>query len=311
MTRLMAGVHGDGLEPGDVASFTSESLGMPIQGSAHFGEVLAVGRLDGDPSDALAIGEPVRNFATSDEGMVYLMTGGAAGLSASRRQQIVARTGLGSAPAREGDNFGAALAIADFDGDGHGDLAIGVPGRAIVDEKRRALLAEAQHVDRVQIAALASAREGTRHHARQLRQLAQVGEGGQPICIADRELPRDAAAMLWRHTDLTPADVDVAQVYDGFSFMALAWLEALGFCGPGEGGPFIEGGRRIARTGDLPINTGGGQLSAGRLHGFGHVHEAVRQLRGEAGDRQVPGAPEVAVVGNGGPNAGCLLLTRG
>jgi len=122
---------------------------------------------------------------------------------------------------------------------------------------------------------------------------------------------RDAAAMLWRHTDLTPADVDVAQLYDGFSFIALAWLEALNFCGAGEGGPFLEGGGRIARTGELPLNTGGGQLSAGRLHGFGHVHEAVRQLWGDAGDRQVAHAPEVAVVGNGGPNAGCLLLTRG
>jgi acetyl-CoA acetyltransferase len=122
---------------------------------------------------------------------------------------------------------------------------------------------------------------------------------------------RDAAAMLWRHTDLTPADVDVAQLYDGFSFMALAWLEALGFCGPGEGGPFVEGGTRIARTGDLPLNTGGGQLSAGRLHGFGHVHEAVRQLWGEGDERQVAGDHDVAVVGNGGPNAGCLLLARG
>jgi acetyl-CoA acetyltransferase len=122
---------------------------------------------------------------------------------------------------------------------------------------------------------------------------------------------RDAAAMLWRHTDLTPHDVDVAQLYDGFSFMALAWLEALGFCGTGEGGLFVDGGARIARTGDLPLNTGGGQLSAGRLHGFGHVHEAVRQLWGEGGDRQVQHEPEVAVVGNGGPNAGCLLLTRG
>jgi acetyl-CoA acetyltransferase len=122
---------------------------------------------------------------------------------------------------------------------------------------------------------------------------------------------RDAATMLWRHTDLTPADVDIAQLYDGFSFIALAWLEALGFCGPGEGGRYVEGGGRIARTGALPLNTGGGQLSAGRLHGFGHVHEAVRQLWSEAGARQVAGEPQVAVVGNGGPNAGCLLLTRG
>jgi acetyl-CoA acetyltransferase len=115
--------------------------------------------------------------------------------------------------------------------------------------------------------------------------------------------------MLWERTALTPGDVDVAQLYDGFSIMTLAWLEGLGFCGRGESGPFVEGGIRIARDGDLPINTGGGQLSAGRLHGFGHVREAARQLWRECGDHQVPRYPEVAVVGNGGPNAGCLLLT--
>lgn len=121
---------------------------------------------------------------------------------------------------------------------------------------------------------------------------------------------RDAAAHLWTRTDLTPADVDVAQLYDGFSFLCLAWLEALGFCGRGEGGPFVEGGRRIARDGEVPLNTGGGQLSGGRLHGFGLLHEAVVQLRGGAGERQVPGA-EVALVANGGGNlAGCALLTR-
>jgi acetyl-CoA acetyltransferase len=121
---------------------------------------------------------------------------------------------------------------------------------------------------------------------------------------------RDAAAMLWRRTPLRPADVDVAQLYDGFSFLALSWLEALGFCSPGEGGPFVEGGTRIARDGQLPLNTGGGQLSGGRLHGFGHLHEAVIQLRGEAGERQVEDVPEVAVVAaGGGPLAGCLLLT--
>jgi acetyl-CoA acetyltransferase len=127
---------------------------------------------------------------------------------------------------------------------------------------------------------------------------------------------RDASAQLFAASDLTPADVDVAELYDGFSFITLCWLEALGFCAKGEGGPFVEGGSRIALDGQIPLNTHGGQLSGGRLHGYGFLHEGVLQLRGEAGDRQVvrPGGrpPEVAVVAaGGGPLAGCLLLTRG
>lgn len=122
---------------------------------------------------------------------------------------------------------------------------------------------------------------------------------------------RDAAAHMWSRTDLRPADVGVAELYDGFSWLTMAWLEALGFCGHGESGPFIEGGKRIALDGEIPVNTHGGQLSAGRLHGFGFVHEAVVQLRGEGDHRQVPGDPEVAVVANGGgPVAGAMLLTR-
>lgn len=122
---------------------------------------------------------------------------------------------------------------------------------------------------------------------------------------------RDAAAMLWSRTDLRPADVDVAELYDGFSFITLAWLEALGFCGRGEGGPYLAAGRPGPR-GPLPLNTNGGQLSGGRLHGYGLLHEACVQLWGEAGDRQVPGPPEVAVAAaGGGPLGGCLLLTRG
>lgn len=121
---------------------------------------------------------------------------------------------------------------------------------------------------------------------------------------------RDAAAQLWTRTDLRPGDVDVAQLYDGFSFLVLVWLEALGFCGRGEAGPFVADGR-LALGGALPTNTWGGQLSGGRLHGFGFLAEAIRQLRGECGPRQVAGA-EVAVVANGGgPVAGCMLLTRG
>ena len=122
---------------------------------------------------------------------------------------------------------------------------------------------------------------------------------------------RDAGAQLWTRTELTPADVDVAELYDGFSFLSMVWMEALGFCGKGESGPFVDGGERIALDGELPLNTHGGQLSAGRLHGFGHLHEACVQLRGEGGTRQVPGRVEVAAVANGGgPIAGAILLTR-
>jgi acetyl-CoA acetyltransferase len=122
---------------------------------------------------------------------------------------------------------------------------------------------------------------------------------------------RDAASMLWQRTDLRPSDVDVAELYDGFSFITLCWLEALGFCAKGEGGPFIDGGSRIALDGEIPLNTQGGQLSGGRLHGYGFLHEACVQLWGEGGGRQVPGDPEVAVAAaGGGPLGGCLLLTR-
>lgn len=127
---------------------------------------------------------------------------------------------------------------------------------------------------------------------------------------------RDAATMMWERTDLTPADVDVAELYDGFSFITLCWLEALGFCAKGEGGPFIDGGAAIALDGEIPLNTHGGQLSGGRLHGYGFLHEACTQLWGRGGSRQVvrPGgrAPEVAVAGaGGGPLGASLLLTTG
>lgn len=121
----------------------------------------------------------------------------------------------------------------------------------------------------------------------------------------------EAAAQMWSRTDLTPADVQIAELYDGFTFLTFAWLEALGFCGDGEAGPFVEGAQRIALDGELPLNTYGGQLSAGRLHGYWLLHEACLQLRGQAGDRQVTARPEVAVAAaGGGPIAGCMVLTR-
>jgi acetyl-CoA acetyltransferase len=96
-------------------------------------------------------------------------------------------------------------------------------------------------------------------------------------------------------------------VYDGFSWLALCWLEDLGFCAKGEGGPFVAGGS-IARGGAIPTNTHGGSLSAGRLHAISHVIECVEQLRGAAGERQVPGAEVGIVTAGGGTMGGAVLL---
>lgn len=118
-----------------------------------------------------------------------------------------------------------------------------------------------------------------------------------------------AGAMLWSRTDLAPGDVDVAQIYDGFSILTLLWLEAVGLCRRGEAAAFVEGGSRIALDGELPLNTSGGQLSAGRFHGYGHIHEACVQLWGRGGGRQVRDAG-VSLVTNGGYGYGALLLRR-
>lgn len=119
-----------------------------------------------------------------------------------------------------------------------------------------------------------------------------------------------AGKRLWSRTDFKPKDVKLAELYDGFSFLSLLWLEGLGFCGRGEAAAFVEGGHRIALDGELPLATHGGQLSGGRLHGLGYIHEAVVQLRGQGEARQVPGNPTLAVAANGGgPLAGAVLLS--
>jgi acetyl-CoA acetyltransferase/uncharacterized OB-fold protein len=117
------------------------------------------------------------------------------------------------------------------------------------------------------------------------------------------------SAHLWTRTSLQPKDVDVAELYDGFSFNCLSWLEALGFCGIGEAKDFLDGGQNIARDGVIPLNTHGGQLSHGRTHGMGLIHEAVSQLRGEAGERQVANA-RVAVASSGGLTPSGVMLLR-
>ena len=116
------------------------------------------------------------------------------------------------------------------------------------------------------------------------------------------------AKRLWERTDLKPADVDCAQLYDGFSIITFQWLEALGFCEPGESGPFVEAGE-TRLGGRLPLNTDGGACNVGRRHGANFCIESVQQLRGQCGARQVPDA-RVAVWANAvGPFSGAVLMT--
>ena len=106
-------------------------------------------------------------------------------------------------------------------------------------------------------------------------------------------------------------DIDVVEVYDSFTYTVLATLEALGFCGKGEGGAFVSG-QRTAPGGDFPLNTNGGGLSYTHpgMYGIFLLIEAVRQLRGDCGERQVPGARLALVNGTGGTlsSTGTLIL---
>jgi acetyl-CoA acetyltransferase len=115
------------------------------------------------------------------------------------------------------------------------------------------------------------------------------GQGGDfTVSEAARIAPR-----LYAAAGVGPADIDVAQLYDCFTYSVLVQLEDYGFCAKGEGGPYAASGA-TRLDGRLPVNTHGGFLSEGYVHGINHIAEAVAQLRGDAGDRQVPGA-EVAL----------------
>lgn len=119
------------------------------------------------------------------------------------------------------------------------------------------------------------------------------------------------ARRLWEMSDFSVKDLDMGQLYDGFSFLTLQWIEALGLCPVGEGGRYLEGGHRIARDGEFPINTNGGQIAAGRTHAFGYVREAVRQMRGQAGETQVDRDIRLVATGaGGGPLSIAMLLAR-
>jgi acetyl-CoA acetyltransferase len=109
---------------------------------------------------------------------------------------------------------------------------------------------------------------------------------------------------LKQTSDLWLDDVDVFLPYDGFTIITLGWIENLGWCPPGGAGKWLEANwdgehDRILVDGRIPVNPHGGSLSEGATRGSGHLREAVVQLRGEAGERQAPGARTALVVPGG------------
>ncbi|MCU1594921.1 MAG: hypothetical protein JWO12_2313 [Frankiales bacterium] len=119
---------------------------------------------------------------------------------------------------------------------------------------------------------------------------------------------RTAAPRLWNSTGLRPADMDVALMYDCFTYTVMATMEDYGFCGKGEVGDFYREGR-ATYGGDIVVNPHGGLLSEGYVHGLNHHYEAVLQLRGDAGVRQVPDARTALVTAGGGPYGGAVVYS--
>jgi acetyl-CoA acetyltransferase len=127
-----------------------------------------------------------------------------------------------------------------------------------------------------------------------------------------RSSAADMAPRLYEMAGVGPNDIDVAELYDCFTYSVLVQLEDYGFCAKGEAGPFVESGA-TAMGGSIPVNTHGGFLSEGYVHGLNHVFESVLQLRGEAGVRQVANAEiglSTAQPGYISGNASALILRR-
>lgn len=141
--------------------------------------------------------------------------------------------------------------------------------------------------------------------------------GGHSLLGSDRpdlsvSAARSMAPRLFASAGLGPGDVDVALLYDAFTPLVLMQLEDYGFCGPGEAPGLVASGA-TALGGRLPVNTHGGHLSEGYVHGLNHVVEGVLQLRGDAAERQVPNAEVALCTGQPGYVSGvtsALVLRR-
>jgi acetyl-CoA acetyltransferase len=121
---------------------------------------------------------------------------------------------------------------------------------------------------------------------------------------------QEVAEVLYGRAGLGPKDIDVAQIFETFSGQGILALEDFGFCKRGEGGPFVESGEIAWPSGSIPINTAGGGLAEGYIHGFNNLLEGVRQVRGTS-TSQVTGADTCLVTS--GPSAmpsSALILHR-